>query len=563
MNDHRLALPVGTMLNQYQIESILGYGGFGIVYKARHSHLDDLVAIKEFLPQEIATREGTSVHPLGTKEQGDYDEGMQRFLAEAKQLVQFRKHPNIVSCTDFFEANGTAYLVMEFENGMPLSDLLRARQERGEALSEEQILSIIVPLLDGLKTIHDAGVLHRDIKPGNIFIRRSDEQPVLIDFGAAKQNFSQHSKSMAPYSPGYAAIEQVEEAGNLGPWTDLYAIGAIIWRILMGQNPVPVESRLTAVVRSKPDPMAALSEQSFDGFRQEFLQAVDRCLKLDESERFQSAAQLLQALMPQEKPEPAKTQPNTEQVQLESQSNPKPQKSKAPLLWTTALAAVFIVVGALSYLFLRNQGPPTPTKSTLFVQTSPEWATKMIGFVEMAESKEMEFGEYTLSVSAPGYLSQDLRIYLEDDIEFVRVDLNKDPELSREEFLKFQGEELLRSNRKRAGVIETATGLQYEVLKKSIGPRPKTTTTVEVHYRGMLANGEEFDSSSERGPSKFKVNQLIAAWVEILPLMPLGSRYRIVVPPHLGYGSRGAGSIPADAVLVFELELLSMEDTVN
>lgn len=558
MNDHRLSLPVGTMLNQYQIESILGYGGFGIVYKARHSHLDDLVAIKEFLPQEIATREGASVHPLGTKEQGDYDEGMQRFLAEAKQLVQFRKHPNIVSCADFFEANGTAYLVMEFESGMPLSDLLRAKQERGESLSEAQILSIILPLLDGLKTIHNAGVLHRDIKPGNIFIRRSDEQPVLIDFGAAKQNFSQHSKSMAPYSPGYAAIEQVEEAGNLGPWTDLYAIGAIIWRILMNQNPVPVESRLTAVVRSKPDPMAALSQQKFEGFREKFLLAVDRCLKLDESERFQSAEALIQALTPEAQDEAPAPQAAPQKTHTQAPVQNTPKKSASALLWSAA--AALILVGVFSYMFLFNQGPPIPTKSALFVQTTPEWATKMVGFVQMAEHKDLEFGEYNLTVSAPGYLSQELRIYMEEDIEFVRVDLNKDPALSREEFLKIQGEELLRSNRKRDGVIETASGLQYEIIHEELGPKPSSTSTVEVHYRGMLADGEEFDSSAGRGPAKFRVNQLIAAWVEVLPLMQLGSRYRIVVPPHLGYGSRSAGTIPANAVLVFELELLTIEN---
>lgn len=290
--EHRLALPIGSYLNQFQIEAVLGYGGFGIVYKAKHKHLEQWVAIKEYLPQEIATREDATVTPLGSSEEADYQEGMNRFLAEAQQLVQFESHPNIVTCRDFFEANGTAYLVMNFEDGKPLSDILKDYFMRGITLTEEQVLRIILPLLDGLRTIHEQGVLHRDIKPGNIFIRREDEKPVLIDFGAAKQNYTQHSKSQAPYSIGYAAYEQVHAEGNLGPWTDLHAIGGVMWRMLSGENPKDVTTRAASIFRNKPDPMVSAVEIGSGQYSHKFLDAIDRCLRINEEDRFQTAGEL-------------------------------------------------------------------------------------------------------------------------------------------------------------------------------------------------------------------------------------------------------------------------------
>ncbi|WP_018137564.1 MULTISPECIES: serine/threonine-protein kinase, partial [unclassified Thioalkalivibrio] len=196
MNDHKNALPPGTLLGgRYRIEGLLGAGGFGMVYRVAHRYLDQVHAIKEYLPQELAMREGVTVHPLSTESGVDYEEGRQRFLQEARQLVRFSSHPNIVTCTDFFEANGTAYLVMEYEDGLPLSGLLAGREGQGRPLEESEILGLLRPIVAGLAEVHAQDVLHRDIKPGNIFIRRSDEQPVLLDFGAAKVEFSKHSKS--------------------------------------------------------------------------------------------------------------------------------------------------------------------------------------------------------------------------------------------------------------------------------------------------------------------------------------------------------------------------------
>ena len=294
MTSHKNALTNGTVLQQYKIESMIAHGGFGIVYKAKHINLDEDVVIKEYLPAHISMREGNNIHPLSTQEHSDYHEGLDRFLDEAKQLIQFKKHPNIVSCRDFFTENGTAYLVMDFEEGLSLSQLLKARNN--EPLSEKQLINMTLSIIDGLKLVHSKGVLHRDIKPGNIFIRRRDEEPLLIDFGAAKQNYSKHSKSMAPYTMGYAPMEQVSDEGELGPWTDIYALGAVLWRVISGQNPVDVHKRLTAVVKRKPDPMIPAIEVGAGEYSVNFLKVIDKCLFINEEERFQSVDELVDAL---------------------------------------------------------------------------------------------------------------------------------------------------------------------------------------------------------------------------------------------------------------------------
>ena len=304
----RNALPFGTVLNGvYTVEAELGHGGVGIVYRAKHRELGP-VAIKEYLPTELVVREGQSVHPVNTDSRGFFEEGLDRFLEEAKQLIRFRTHPSIVSCRDFFRANGTAYLVMDLEDGMSLSELLQAREAEGRPFDETDLLTVMIPLLEGLDLVHEAGVLHRDIKPANILIRREDNRPVLIDFGAAKQEFAQHSKSLAPFSPGYAAIEQVAE-GRLGTWTDMYGIGAVMWRMVAGENrpyeppnPVRVERRAHAKFRGDPDPMPSAQTLGKGRFSQSILVAIDRCLELRETERVQGCKELLQRLREARKP---------------------------------------------------------------------------------------------------------------------------------------------------------------------------------------------------------------------------------------------------------------------
>ncbi len=279
------------MLRDYTIQAVLGHGGFGIVYKASHNELDQVVAIKEYLPSELAVREGATVRAKSADCETYFADGLRRFREEAKALIDFQRHPSTVAWSEFFRANGTAYLVMEYVDGRPLPQVLREREAAGEPFTESDLLAIAVPLAEGLAHIHRAGVIHRDIKPANILVRRADRQPVLIDFGAAKQAVAEHSRSLAPYTEGYAALEQVAD-GRLGPWTDLYGYGAVLWRMVAGgnrpwepPNPVKVESRANARVREADDPLPTAKELGAGRFAEGLLETIDGCLELRDTER--------------------------------------------------------------------------------------------------------------------------------------------------------------------------------------------------------------------------------------------------------------------------------------
>ena len=346
------ALPRGATLGGYTIEDVLGHGGFGIVYRARHNELGNIVAIKEYLPAELAVREGAAVHPRSAACRDGYEDGLRRFREEARALIEFQAHPSIVSCRDFFRENGTAYLVMEHEEGLPLSKLLRRREASGRPFDEADLPAVMVPLLEGLQRLHEAEMLHRDIKPGNILVRRSDERPVLIDFGAAKQAAAEHSKSMAPYTEGYAALEQVGE-GELGPWTDLYAAGAVMWRIVAGgnppwepPNPVKVEKRANAVVRGEADPMPSARKLGAGRFSPGVLEAIDRCLKLNEKERVRGCGELLKLLRGAE---------TVQKAPVAAAPKATPQARRGERLFK-ALAAAGIVLAAAAAWFALGSG---------------------------------------------------------------------------------------------------------------------------------------------------------------------------------------------------------------
>ncbi len=435
-------LPTGTVLNGvYTVEAELGQGGFGIVYRAQHCDLG-LVAIKEYLPVELAVREGRSVQPRSTDSRGLFEEGLGRFQEEARQLIRFRNHPSIVSCRDFFRASGTAYLVMEFEEGLPLSTLLEAREASGKPFEEADLLAVMVPLLEGLARVHEAGVLHRDIKPSNILIRREDEQPVLIDFGAAKQEFALQSKSVAPYSPGYAAFEQVSE-GRLGTWTDLYGVGAVMWRMVAGGNqpydppqPAKAERRVHAKFRGEPDPMPSAWELGKGRFSERVLGAIDRCLELGEQDRLQVCGELLRQMRGDEKktsePLPL-TLPKGEGVGIWRQA--LDIKGAAAVL----LAALVIILGIA---FWRNwvnpfderpiddsSGMETPVDSasgglgigeepaatTFSIRSDPASARVVfLGRREIYRSgMDLAQGSYQVEVSATGYKTR--REWVEHD----------------------------------------------------------------------------------------------------------------------------------------------------
>ena len=279
------ALAVGYRLHEYRIESVLGQGGFGITYLATDVHLDARVAIKEYLPEQIAHRMADGrVSARGPRRLAHYLQGLENFLVEARTLASFR-HPNIVRVARFFEANDTAYMVLEYERGQSL----REWWTEHAGMPERELLDLLVPLLHGLETVHRAGFMHRDIKPDNISVRSADGSLVLLDFGSAGPNGGRAGE-MTLVTPGYGPPEQYG-TGEQGPWTDLYALGATLYWMLSGDKPPQAPLRLLA-----QDPMLPAVQCGTGRYSVPFLQAIDWALVPDAKQRPQSVAALRQAL---------------------------------------------------------------------------------------------------------------------------------------------------------------------------------------------------------------------------------------------------------------------------
>lgn len=287
---HRIALPAGHSLHWYQIESVLGQGGFGITYLARDTNLNHEVAIKEFLPTDLATRiQDSSVVPISEDQSEIYGWGLHRFINEAQTLVKFR-HPNIVQVVAVFEANNSAYMVMEYVKGRTLEDAFKHKKIE----DEDDLKRVIFAVLEGLELIHNAGFIHRDIKPDNIYLRE-DGTPVLLDFGSARQAIGAQTRTLtALVSPGYAPLEQYDNStegeGKQGPWTDIYALGATLYRAVVGKAPPDAMQRVNAMVGGK-DPYLSVAELGEGRYSESFLRAIDYALAFHPEERPQSIAE--------------------------------------------------------------------------------------------------------------------------------------------------------------------------------------------------------------------------------------------------------------------------------
>ena len=277
-----LALPVGFKLFWYEIRAVLGQGGFGITYLAHDTNLDQLVAIKEYLPVLCATR-GTanSVVPISQASSDDYQWGLGRFLEEGRVLAKF-DHQAVVRVHSVFEALETAYLVMRYENGETLGTLLK----REPRVDEPRLRAILFDVMSGLEAMHTAGFVHRDVKPSNIYLR-ANGQALLIDFGAARQGLGVQTQTVTSLvSPGYAPFEQYRSDGAAqGPWTDIYGLGATAYRVITGRAPVPAIDRSHRIINGSGDPQPRLTQSGVTGYSFGLLAAIDRALAFREQER--------------------------------------------------------------------------------------------------------------------------------------------------------------------------------------------------------------------------------------------------------------------------------------
>lgn len=280
-------LEAGTRVDCYQIKQLVGAGGFSLIYLAEDEDTGDEVIIKEFFPKKLATRveAGTAVTAAGQKV-GHFNQGKKLFYQEAKVLASLR-HPNIVQVLNFFLANNTAYLVMVYERGKNLGDYIK---KRGGGLSTDFMLTVFVPVLDALSLIHSQSLLHLDIKPNNLHLRTGGH-PILLDFGAVHQfATTRQNQSAQVITAGFSPIEQYYSGGYVGPWSDVYAIGASMWTCVSGKAPPP------AIERHAQERMKPAVEEFKNRYPRYLLECIDWSLEVDPLLRPQNASELLNAL---------------------------------------------------------------------------------------------------------------------------------------------------------------------------------------------------------------------------------------------------------------------------
>ena len=374
-DDHGNALPVGTYLGEFEVTSMLGEGGFGIVYLAWDHSLERRVALKEYMPSALAARSGgTQVSVKSERHRDTFEAGLKSFVNEAKLLAQF-DHASLVKVYRFWEANGTAYMIMPFYEGQTLKQALK---DMNGPPDEAWLMGMLAPLTEALEVIHAEQCFHRDIAPDNVILLKGSGRPLLLDFGAARRVIGDMTQALTVIlKPGYAPVEQYAEVPGMkqGGWTDIYALAASIHYAILGKTPPPAVGRLMS------DHYVPLAQQVAGKYSERFLNAIDRALVVKPEDRTQSVAELRAALgLGGVDFNPMVTQP----VKLASQgSAPTPQRAPAPTpagrqtapsnSTATAPAAsrtgLMIGVGALAlagiggtafWLLTKSSAPPAP-----------------------------------------------------------------------------------------------------------------------------------------------------------------------------------------------------------
>jgi serine/threonine protein kinase len=389
----------GTVLNnRYQIESILGHGGFGVTYLARDLTLNVQVAVKEYLPRQLATRAegatGISIYTGDAREHFDY--GLKKFLAEARAVAQFADHPNIVSARDYFAANGTAYMVMRYIQG---ADFKAYLAQHGGKIPFDLALKIMMPVMDALRQVHAAGLLHRDISPDNIYLT-ADGQVKLMDFGAARQQTGEHSKSLSVIlKTGYAPPEQYRSKGKQGPWTDIYATAATLYKAITGETPPEALDRLAEDTLVPPSQMGVAIPPAAEQVLLQAL-AVNQDRRYQTMEEFQDQltgegdvglTTMVQTPAPTPTPSPS------------GSSRVRKGRWQAAVIAATGLVGIALVGGLLWRASITP--PPTPASTKVaegerqpgILPSSPQTVspeTRTVQDFSIPQAMELIFGNY-------------------------------------------------------------------------------------------------------------------------------------------------------------------------
>jgi len=288
-----LQLLPGTILNDHLlIGRRLGQGGFGITYIAYDLKTNRRLAVKEYFPLEISTRSQNhrTVNPLSQKNKKDLDYGLEKFAEEARLVARLKDHPGIVTVVDFFRANGTGYIVMEYVDGRTLKQYLT---DHGNKIPFSEALSIMTQVMAALEKVHQAGILHRDVNPNNIYIEQ-DGNVKILDFGNAKQAMGEQSRSLSVVlTPCYAPEEQYRARGHQGAWTDIYSLGATFYRAITGQAPTESLERMQFDDLVPPSQLNIAIPARSEA-------ALLKALAVRRENRFQTVAQFRDAITPRQ-----------------------------------------------------------------------------------------------------------------------------------------------------------------------------------------------------------------------------------------------------------------------
>src|SRR5579863_1945865 len=359
--DDREPLPVGLKIAGYRIESTLGHGGFALTYRARGD--SSIVAIKEYMPLGIAIRASErTVRVSGADKSTIFDWGLQSFLNEAKTLAKFN-HRNLIRIITSGKGNGTAYIIMEFVDGPGFSTVMANQLGRP---GQEELMNLAMPLIQGLKQVHAGGVIHRDIKPDNILIRKEDSSPVLLDFGSARYAIGSKTRALTEIvSHGYSPFEQYQQSSEQGPWTDIYALAAVLHHSITGKAPPPAPDRLNAHLNGTEDPLPALVDAAKGDYSDSFLRAIDYGLNILEKDRPQTLEQWEQAFDPKSE---ASTKLKTVPRNISLLQERDPNRFRRRVLKGLGIAAASLAVLGVGGYFLKPI--VFPPKIVLYAQGS-------------------------------------------------------------------------------------------------------------------------------------------------------------------------------------------------
>jgi serine/threonine protein kinase len=351
-------LPIGTQIGEYQITQLLGQGGFGITYKAWDNVLKCDVAIKEYFPKHLASRDSdtVSIRTTVSTDADAYHAGLMSFVKEAQILAKFQ-HSAIVPVKRLVQANQTAYMVMGFVEGHALSQYL---SEHNNQVLPGQLIEWTRQLLDGLREVHQEGLLHRDIKPGNVYIK-SNGQAMLLDFGAARHAAGEASMTATGLvSGGYSPPEQYSErTTNQGPWSDIYGLSATLYRCITGEKPASAPDRIDAIHDDEGDLLDTLSSATYPAYAENFLTAVNQGLRIRRKQRLQSVDAFAALISPSATSEPA----HTESELLSPKQDVSRQAS--PLKYVTLTLSLACVALVFQQGWFSSTATPTQLGITL------------------------------------------------------------------------------------------------------------------------------------------------------------------------------------------------------